>query len=308
MEKVITVSNLVKKYHDVVALDGVSFDIFKGEVFSLVGPNGSGKTTTVEILECLRKPSSGSAKVLGFDILKDELEIKKRIGVVPQEFNTFERLTVKENVQLISEIYAKKSDIKSLLEDMDLWEIRNKRFGTLSGGQKRRVGIAMALISDPEIVFLDEPTTGLDPVSRRECWEFIRKLRKSGKTVFLTTHYMEEVEQLSDRISIIIKGKILNTGTVKELINQYGMGSRVIIKEPDLKIETVLKKYAEKTYKDDLNHLIGTFSNRKDALKALSDIYNANENCKVELIESSMEEVFINIAGKRINERGELVE
>lgn len=200
---VVEVEKLVKQYKDVLAVDEISFDIHQGEIFSLVGPNGAGKTTTVEILECLRKPTDGSAKVLGLDVVEDGAKIKKRIGVMPQDFNTFERLTVKENVELVAQIYGMRGKAKEALGTLGLWQIKDRKFHTLSGGMKRRVGFCMALVSDPELLFLDEPTTGLDPQARKDSWDVMRSLKDMGKTVFLTSHYMEEVERLSDRAAVI---------------------------------------------------------------------------------------------------------
>ena len=184
----------------------------------------------------------------------------------------------------------------------------DRRFDKLSGGQKRRVGIAMALVSDPEILFLDEPTTGLDPISRRESWQMIRGLRKYGKTVFLTTHYMEEVERLSDRISVIIKGKIVATGTVSDMVEKYGGGVRILIKDPDPACQRILNEHAGGTFTDEAGRLVGTFPVRKDALKALHGIFDSRADAKVELVEGTMEDVFIRVIGKRINEKGEIEE
>jgi ABC-2 type transport system ATP-binding protein len=221
MDFAIEVANLTKKYGDIVAIDNISFNVYYGEIFSYLGPNGSGKTTTVEILACIRKPTFGTAKVLGFSIDKEENEIKKRIGILPQEFAYFDLLTVKECIDSIGKIYGLKYDIKQILEVLDLWEYRNKKFKELSGGLKRRVGVAMSIVNDPDLLFLDEPTTGLDPMSRRDVWKYILNLKKLGKTIFLTTHYMEEAEKLSDRIGIIVKGKMIALDNVKDLIAKF---------------------------------------------------------------------------------------
>ncbi len=301
MNKVIEVRGLVKYYGGSIALKGVSFDVYREEVFSLVGPNGAGKTTTVEILECLRRPSGGIAKVLGYDVLKDEWEIKKRIGVMPQNFNTFERLTVKENVELIAKIYGVKSDINEYLELLGLYEVRNKKFQTLSGGMQRRVGICMALIGDPEIVFLDEPTTGLDPQARKGVWDVIRQLKKIGKTVFLTTHYMEEVEELCDRASIIVNGKIIHTDKINELILKYGGGIKIITNR---NAERILREFTDDVfYKGD--NVIGRFKSRREAGKAIAELYEREEVIKI--VEPSMDDVFMNLVGKKIDDRGELI-
>ncbi|MCX8173300.1 MAG: ABC transporter ATP-binding protein [Thermoplasmata archaeon] len=302
MNTVIEVKDLVKEYGKSRAVDRISFDVKSGEIFTLVGPNGAGKTTTVEILECLRKPTSGRVTILGYEIAKDEAKIKKRIGVVPQEFNAFERLTVLENVKLIADIYGRKGELKSYLELLDLWDVRNKKFKILSGGMKRRVGICMAAVSEPEILFLDEPTTGLDPEARRETWGVIKKLKETGKTVFLTTHYMEEAEKLSDRVAVIVKGKIVAMGAVKEMIEKHGGGYRVFTKVGGKEVEAIFKKYTDSIIKVD-GGLCGKFLGKRDAAKVALDLYS--RDIEAEIVEPGMEEVFLSLVGRKINERGE---
>ncbi|RLG56424.1 MAG: hypothetical protein DRN83_04140 [Hadesarchaea archaeon] len=306
MEKVIEVKELTKKYGNLSAVDHISFDVYRGEIFSLVGPNGAGKTTTVEILECLRKPTSGVARVFGLDVVHDEEKIKKKIGVVPQEFNTFNRLTVKENVDLVAKIYGVKSGLKQNLKRLGLWEIKDKKFEALSGGTKRRVGIAMALAGKPELLFLDEPTTGLDPQARRELWETIRSLKKMGVTIFLTTHYMEEVEALSDRASIIVKGKLFTTGTVSELVSKYGGDIKIVVKG-ERRAETVIKRFTKNVFVGEQGNIIGTFPNRRDVAKALLSLYKLSGKCRINVVEPTMEDVFLRVVGGRIDESGELI-
>jgi ABC-2 type transport system ATP-binding protein len=301
MLKVIEVKGLVKRYQDVVAVNEISFDVYRNEIFSLVGPNAAGKTTTVEILECLRKPTSGSAKVLGFDVVEDEHEIKRKIGVMPQDFNAFDRLTVIENVELIAKIYGTREEVRRNLEALDLWEAKDKRFYTLSGGMKRRVGICMALVSNPELLFLDEPTTGLDPQARKECWEVIKNLKKMGKTVFLTTHYMEEAEKLSDKVGVIVKGKIVAIDNARALISKYGGDIKIVIEG---RKEELLRKFTKNVSFED-GKTIGKFQTRREANRALSFLYG--KEYSVEVIEPGMEDVFLRLAGGKIDERGELV-
>src|SRR3989337_1117943 len=207
---VVQVDSLVKQYEKLRAVDGISFEVYEGEVFAFLGPNGAGKTTTVEILECIRPLTSGTARVFGYDVTKHEdiKEIKKRIGVLPQDFSALEKLSVKENIDLIGGMYEKKLDTMEVIKLLDLEDKVKEKFENLSGGLKQRVGVAAALVNDPPLVFLDEPTTGLDPKARREVWQVIENLKKLGKTVFLTTHYMEEAQLLADRIAIINCGKI----------------------------------------------------------------------------------------------------
>ncbi|MEM4311220.1 MAG: ABC transporter ATP-binding protein [Nitrososphaerales archaeon] len=221
--KVIEAFNLVKDYGSLRALDGVSFDVNYGEIFAFVGPNGAGKTTTLEILQGLRKATSGKARVLGYDLNSKEglKNIVKKIGVLPQNFEALDRLTVRENVSLFAKMYDKALNVDEILNFLGLESKANIIFHKLSGGLKQRVGLAISLVNDPELLFLDEPTTGLDPHIRREVWSLIKRLKERGKTIFLTTHYMEEAERLADRIAIINKGKIISMGKLVELLNQY---------------------------------------------------------------------------------------
>jgi len=181
-DKVVQVTNLAKRYRENVAVNGISFDLTKGEVFAFLGPNGAGKTTTVEILECLRNPTGGQAKVLGYDVSKrsEQAEIRKRIGVLPQDFNAIDRLTVRENIDYFGAMFKHQLDADELIALVDLKDKRDDQFKTLSGGLKQRVGLAVALVNDPAVVFLDEPTTCLDPRARRDVWVVIERLKKQG--------------------------------------------------------------------------------------------------------------------------------
>ncbi|MEM2899379.1 MAG: ABC transporter ATP-binding protein [Thermoplasmata archaeon] len=219
-ECAIEVENLVKKYKSVTAVDNISFKVKKGELFAFLGPNGAGKTTTVEIIETIRKPTSGNVRLLGLDVIKDKMEIVRRIGVLPQEFSSFDNITVRETVNYYSKLFGSKTDIDKLIELVNLTDKRNERYRNLSGGLKQRLGIAIALVNDPEVVFLDEPTTGLDPRARREVWAVLQGLKKEGKTIFLTTHYMEEAELLADTVAIISKGKVIAIDSPRELVDK----------------------------------------------------------------------------------------
>jgi ABC-2 type transport system ATP-binding protein len=198
-------------------------------IFAFLGANGAGKTTTVEMLECLRKPSSGTAFVLGLDIAKDEDEIIRRIGVLPQEFNTFDGLTVRESLKFYAALYEHPRDIDDLISSVDLVDKAGTLYKNLSGGLKQRLGVAIALVNDPEVIFLDEPTEGLDPKARRSVWEIIKRLRDEGKTVFLTTHYMEEAEELADIVAIILNGKIRAMDTTRNLVNKHRCEAKLVI-------------------------------------------------------------------------------
>ena len=300
-------NNLSKKYGDTVAVNGISFGLSKGEVFAFLGPNGAGKTTTVEILECLRAPTGGQAKVLDYDVGKrsDQAEIRKRIGVLPQDFNAIDRLTVRENIDYFGAMYDHHLDADQLIQLVDLKDKRDEQFKTLSGGLKQRVGLAVALVNDPALVFLDEPTTGLDPRARRDVWYVIERLKKQGKTVFLTTHYMDEAEYLADTVSIIDHGQIIASGTPNELIDAHGGKKTLVVREAG---------------KDGLKFLPPGIS--KPQLKNEGDIYiplNNGElttiliaigqtplaNKEIEVRRPTLDDVFLNLTGRRVSEEGE---
>jgi len=220
-DPVIRVSNLKKRYGSTVAVEDVSLVIYPGEIFGLIGPNGAGKTTSMECVECLRKWDEGSVSVLGLYPRKDARALQNRIGVQHQEAQLQKRIKVWEAIDLWSSLYSDVMDTEALLEHLGLTEKRNAWFMTLSGGQKQRLFVALALIHDPEVVFLDELTTGLDPQARRAIWELINGIRDRGKTVFLTTHLMEEAERLCDRVAIIEHGRLIEMGTPKELVERH---------------------------------------------------------------------------------------
>ena len=219
-EHVIRVSDLKKHYGDVKAVDGVSFEVARGEVFGMLGPNGAGKTTTIEVLEGLRDPDSGIVEVLGLDVCKHPDSIKQRIGVQLQSVSLYPRLTVTELLDLFGSFFKHSLPTKQLIEAVDLGERADARSMNLSGGQQQRLSIALALVNDPDLVFLDEPTTGLDPQARRSLWDLVKGLQEKGKSVLLTTHYMEEAAELCDRVAIMDHGHILEMGTVQELIGR----------------------------------------------------------------------------------------
>jgi len=225
---VIAVDHLHKSYGNVRAVDGVSFEVSPGEIFGMVGPNGAGKTTAIECLEGLRRPDEGRLSVLGLDPQRQGYELRSRIGVQLQESSLPDRLKVREAMGLFAAFYFRSADSAALLEQLGLAEKAGAAFGQLSGGQKQRLFIALALINDPEIVFLDELTTGLDPQARRAMWDLVKSVRERGKTVFLTTHYMEEAEQLCDRVAVIDHGKIVALDTPQNLIAKLDAESRIV--------------------------------------------------------------------------------
>jgi len=223
----ISVKNLVKRYEDVTAVDDLSFSVEAGEVFGLLGPNGAGKSTTINILSGLLEPTSGSATVMGFDVQKEPGKVKERIGVCPQEPAFFPYLTGKENVELMGNLQdMPKEKLRErtdwLLDQVGLGEASSRRAGKYSGGMVRRTSLAMALVHDPELAFLDEPTVGMDPQSRRATWDLISGLKERGRTVILTTHYIEEAEALADRVGIIDHGKLIALDTPRVLMEEHG--------------------------------------------------------------------------------------
>jgi len=213
----ISVRGLRKAYGGLEAVRGVDFDIAQGEVFGLLGPNGAGKTTTVEILEGYRTRDAGEVTVLGHDPQRPRPEFRERIGVVLQQSELWPTLTVRETHKVFAGYYERSRDVDEVIELVGLVEKRDARVKTLSGGQKRRLDLGVALVGDPDLVFLDEPTTGFDPAARRAAWEMIRSLRALGKTVLLTTHYLDEAEQLADRVAVMREGRIVRIGTPREL-------------------------------------------------------------------------------------------
>jgi ABC-2 type transport system ATP-binding protein len=220
-QPVIRVRGLTKRYGDVQAVAGIDFDVAPGEIFGLLGPNGAGKTTTVEILEGLRAPDDGEVSVLGVDVTRGADELKPRIGVSLQTAALYPKLTVTELIDLFRSFYPKSRPTNELIDALELGERRNARSADLSGGQRQRLAVALSLVNDPELVFLDEPTTGLDPAARRSLWDIVRGFKASGRSVLLTTHYMEEAEILCDRIAIMDHGRILEMGTVEELVSKH---------------------------------------------------------------------------------------
>ena len=231
---VIEVSSIRKTYGETVAVSDVSFAVNDGEIFGLIGPNGAGKTTTMECVEGIRRPDSGGISVLGLDPVRDAYELQERIGVQLQQAQLQKRIKVWEAAELWTTLYKRPRAVgDQLLEQLGLADKRNAWFMTLSGGQKQRLFIALALINDPEVVFLDELTTGLDPQARRKIWDLVRGIRERGKTVFLTTHLMEEAERLCDRVAIMDHGRIIDIDTPQALVSKYCPQRSVTVKTVD---------------------------------------------------------------------------
>jgi ABC-2 type transport system ATP-binding protein len=226
---VVHVDNIRKAYGKTLAITDVSFEVEQGEIFGLIGPNGAGKTTTMECVEGLRRPDRGTIAVLGLDPARDAYRLQDRIGVQLQEAQLQKRIKVREAVDLWASLYPRSVDPGALLEQLGLTDKRNAWFMTLSGGQKQRLFIALALINDPEVVFLDELTTGLDPQARRAIWDLVRGIRQRGKTVFMTTHLMEEAERLCDRVAVIDHGRIVDIGSPASLVRRHCPERTVVV-------------------------------------------------------------------------------
>jgi ABC-2 type transport system ATP-binding protein len=299
----ISVQKLHKHYGDLAALRGISFDIFQGEVFGLLGPNGAGKTTTIEILEGLRQPDSGSVRVCGLDPAQQSMALKERIGAQLQSTVLPDKMRVDEALDLFASFYRHSASVQLLLEGFGLKEKRHTFFENLSGGQKQRLALALALVNDPELVLLDEPTVGLDPQLRREIYALIERLRGEGRTVLLTTHYIEEAERLCDRVAIMDRGQLVALGTPRELIARSGQGTRLEVRlaKPvglaHLKlIEGVIDCHeAEGAYF--LHAQPATV-----AIAALVRFLESEENALLDLhiAQPSLEDVFVEMTGRRM--------
>lgn len=226
---VIRVAGLTKRYGDFEAVRGIDFAVYEGEVFGLLGPNGAGKTTTVEILEGLRERTSGEVEVLGFDPAVQARELKERIGVCLQATNLPEKIKVGEALEFFASFYRRAADTRHLLDRLQLWDRRNTYYSKLSGGQKQRLALALAMVNDPQILFLDEPTAGLDPQVRLEIHNLVLELKQARRTILLTTHYIEEAERLCDRVAIIDNGKIIALGAPGEIQARAAGHSRITI-------------------------------------------------------------------------------
>jgi ABC-2 type transport system ATP-binding protein len=298
---------LTKEFDGLVAVNGIDLEINKGELFSLLGPNGAGKTTTIRILCCLLKPTRGTASILGYDVVKTPFAVKKLIGVSPQDTILSERLNCWENLALIGKVHGLSSNevkrrSEELLETMGLMERAKDQVRNFSGGMKRRLSIAMALISNPQIVFLDEPTLGLDPQARRAIWEYIAEL-KGKKTILLTTHYMEEADFLSDRIGIIDEGRVVVLGTSQELkTNLIEMRSMVVSTE-NLTAE-VLEDLQSKYSRLEMAKGRLTIYHKDLDFKGIVDYLHSRGVTvySAALEQPTLEDVFIQITGKKLRD------
>jgi len=311
-EHAIQVKNLTKRYGDLLAVNDISFNVRGGEVFALLGPNGAGKTTTVEIIDTIRTPTSGNVTLLGMDVTKKKHDIVRRIGVLPQGFSSFDRITVRETLQYYSRLFCcMNTNIDELIELVDLKDKAKELYKTLSGGLKQRLGIAIALVNDPEVLFLDEPTTGLDPRARREVWQVLLGLKKKGKTVFLTTHYMEEAELLADMVAIISKGKVITMGSPEALIESNTNYLVLTLKPDDEKAVEIVRKMGYEPVLDSHKDITVRVEHTDDVQKILNAIKDAGVSLhSLDVRKPNLEEVFLKLtsAALRIDPDGEVVE
>ena len=305
----IEATDLTRKFGDLVAVDHISFKVEEGELWGLLGPNGAGKTTTVTMLCGLLTPTSGMATLGGRDIRKEVGEIRKLIGFCPQEATVYERLTGRENVKLIGQMHKMpKAELKKktdeLLEKIGLAERADDQVITYSGGMKRRLDLIMALIHDPPILFLDEPTLGLDPAVRRAVWDVILELKKRRKTIVLTTHYMEEADELCDRIAIIDYGKIIEEGSPEKLKEKVGKGDRIEMEfsgHTEAAVEQLKQLKFVKTVAAVENRLVVV---AEAGVLRLGEIIKTSSQVgtvgRVSLSENTLEDVFLHLTGRRL--------
>jgi len=305
MSKVVEVEGLVKSYGSLKAVDGVSFSVDEGEVFGVLGPNGAGKTTTVEMIEGLRKPDRGSIRVLGIDALKEPQRIKELIGVQLQATSLYDRIRVKEAVDLFGGYYRRAIPTATLLEEVSLTDKADGYVSELSGGQRQRLALALALVNDPSVVFLDEPTTGLDPQARRSVWATISGLRDRGKTVILTTHYMEEAEELCRRVAIMDHGKIIALDTPAALIANAGLESKIEIDRPPEALRSLLNQadLPARISEDGGTMLLHT-GRSSQVLKEITRIAAAHDIDleSISVQKATLEDVFLSLTGRQLRE------
>ena len=304
-DPVIRVRGLTKRYGDVQAVDGIDFDVAKGEIFGLLGPNGAGKTTTVEILEGLREPDGGEVSVLGVNVARDADAIKARIGVSLQTAALYPKLTVTELIDLFRSFYPRSRPTKDVMDALELGERHNARSQDLSGGQRQRLAVALSLVNDPELVFLDEPTTGLDPAARRSLWDIVEGLKADGRSVLLTTHYMEEAEILCDRLAIMDHGRILEMGTVEALVSKHFQERTVRFDRLDGLAREELERLPEVTsVKEDTDEVLMYTKDPGRTIGALLDLADSRglEPQNLGIRRATLEDVFLDLTGRALRD------
>jgi len=303
----VEISDVRKSYGDLHAVDGVSFSVNEGEVFALLGPNGAGKTTLIEIMEGLRKRDAGAVKVLGLDPWGNSGVLHKRIGVIPQDFTFFDKANPREAVKYYADLFDVTVDPDATLKEVLLDDSARVLFENLSGGQKQKMGLALALVNNAELLFLDEPTTGLDPNARRAVWDVIRGLKSKGKTVILTTHYLDEAEQLSDRVAIMDHGHVVAMGTSEEIIETHGSGERLEIHGTE-QLATYIRTHTKlKTEYNSKGVISITIKQKEDALTALAAVEQSGLDWHdLHTRRDSLDDVFVKLVSGTIDEHGEI--
>jgi ABC-2 type transport system ATP-binding protein len=296
---------LVKRYADVVAVNGLDLAVRRGECFGLLGPNGAGKTTTIEILEGLTPPDAGEVEILGGSWANDSRRLRERMGISLQETQLNDKLTIQETVRLFASFYERGRDPDEVIAKLALEEKRNARVGKLSGGQKQRLAVACALVGDPEVLFLDEPTTGLDPQSRIQLWDQVMDFRAHGGTVLLTTHYMDEAERLCDRVAIVDHGRVIALGSPRELKQRSGGNTRIEVKLARPATNGTLQNLEGVV---DAREVAGAYvlhtQRPPQAIVSLVKHLEAegNELVSLEIATPSLEDVFIEMTGRRLRD------
>ena len=305
MNPVVEVKNLTKRYGDVVAVDHISFEIERGEIFGLLGPNGAGKTTIMEVIEGLRRPDSGTIEVCGIDVSQGTAKVKEIIGVQLQTTTIYDKIRVGEALDLFGGYYRKSLPTDEILKEVSLSDKRGSFVEALSGGQKQRLAMALALVNDPEILFLDEPTTGLDPQARRNVWDIIESLKGMGKTIILTTHYMEEAERLCDRVGIMDYGKIIALDTPRNLIAKQNLESAVEFITPNGVEKEFFQKLprVNKVSQEGDRFILHT----KEASSVLIELTRLSESNNLNLDhisvrKATLEDVFLELTGRKLRD------
>jgi ABC-2 type transport system ATP-binding protein len=303
----VEISSVRKSYGALKAVDGVSFSVSEGEVFALLGPNGAGKTTLIEILEGLRKRDEGTVKVLGLDPWENGYVLHRRIGVIPQDFTFFDKANPREAVKYYADLFGVSVNADEILKEVVLDDSVDVLFENLSGGQKQKLGLALSLVNSAELLFLDEPTTGLDPNARRAIWDVIRRLKSKGRTVILTTHYLDEAEQLSDKVAIMNHGRIVAMGTAEDIVETHGSGERLEIHgSEELAAYVKANTNLEVEYKG--KGLVSIrLSQKHDALAALTAAEQSGQDWRdIHTRRDSLDDVFVKLVSGRIDEKGEI--
>lgn len=302
---IITVSNLTKRYGNFVAVDNISFEVQRGETFGILGPNGAGKTTTLEMIEGLKKITSGTITVDEKDVAAQTDEVKSVIGVQLQASSFFEGLKLKEVLEVFGSLYGRKVNAMELLAEVQLTDKANSEVKELSGGQKQRFSIAAGLVNEPKVLFLDEPTTGLDPQARRNLWELVGQIKRKGTTVVITTHYMDEAEVLCDRIAIMDHAKIVALDTTRNLLTSLGMSSVIEFQSNNAIPEQALRELAgvESVLSENQTHFITT----SDAKRTLDELFTASRTHHFAIEElmlkrATLEDVFLRLTGHQLRD------